>query len=79
MLLTRRKHVHDRIIILIGEAWVHDTSFNLYQARKGTVMCLFVGVSLKLSLSTVSLLDFGTVPTHAGKRWHVVALWADLY
>jgi len=45
ILLTCGKHLHDYIIIRIGEVLVHETSFNLYQARKGTVMYLFVGVS----------------------------------
>ena len=70
ILLTCRKHLHDCIISLRGEVWAHKTRLTLHfivkrlnQARKVTshvFVCL--GVSM-LPLSTISIVDFGIVPT----------------
>ena len=70
ILLTCGKHLHDCIISLRGEVWAHKTRLTLHfivkrlnQARKVTshvFVCL--GVSM-LPLSTISIVDFGTVPT----------------
>jgi len=70
ILLTRGKHLHDRILSLRGKVWGLKASlspplFSLkcqYQVRKESGHVFVLGVSI-LPPSTTLIFDFGTVPT----------------
>ena len=79
IILTYRKHLHNCIISLSGEVWVHKTSltpllFNEEPVRsqKSQRSCNCVLVVSILPLSTILLFDFGTVPRALYLVWSMV-------
>jgi hypothetical protein len=68
--LTCRNHLYDHIITLRREVWAHNSSLTLslftevfvpsQESEKSCICVLEVSI---LPLSTIFLLDFGTVPT----------------
>ena len=70
ILLTYQKHLHDRIISLRGEIWVHEISLTPppfiempVPIKDSVRSCTCVLVASILPLSTILIFDFGIVAT----------------
>ena len=78
MLLTRRKHVHDRITSLIGEVWAHETSLTqplFIKVPKPRVLNLPISMIYRLHFRTFTPLWYISSSLYYCNILHGITLW----